>query len=40
MKALLPALAALSAFSVAACEEKSPLEKAVDKAEDVIDEAT
>lgn len=40
MKAVLLALAALSAFALAACEEKSPLEKAADKAEDVIDEAT
>lgn len=39
MKAVLLALAAFSAFSLAACEEKSPLEKAADKAEDVIDKA-
>lgn len=39
IKSLILALAALSAASLAACEEKSPLEKAADKAEDVIDEA-
>ncbi len=39
MKSLLLALAALAGFSLAACEEKNPLEKAADKAEDVIDKA-
>lgn len=39
MKALLIAFAALSAFSLAACEKKSPLEEVADKAEDVIDKA-
>jgi predicted small lipoprotein YifL len=40
MKSLLLALVAFAGFSLAACEEKNPLEKAADKAEDVIDEAT
>lgn len=40
MKMLILGLIAMAGLSLAACEEKSPLEKAADKAEDVIDEAT
>lgn len=39
MKQLLLALAALSVASLAACEEKNPVEKAADEVEDVIDKA-
>ena len=40
MKNLLLAFAALFAsVSLAACEEKNPVEKAADEIEDVIDEA-
>ncbi|HOZ28649.1 MAG TPA: hypothetical protein PLH23_06390 [Hyphomonadaceae bacterium] len=39
MKKLLLALAALASVSLAACEEKGPLEKAADEVEDVIDKA-
>jgi predicted small lipoprotein YifL len=39
MKTLLLAIVALAGFSLAACEEKNPLEEAADKAEDVIDKA-
>lgn len=39
MKTLLLALAAVASLSMAACEEKNPLEEAADKAEDVIDKA-
>jgi predicted small lipoprotein YifL len=39
MKSLLLTLVAIAGFSLAACEEKSPLEEAADKAEDVIDKA-
>lgn len=39
MKSLLIALVAVAGFSLAACEEKNPIEKAADKAEDVIDKA-
>jgi len=39
MKQLLLALAALSAVSLAACEEKNPVEKAADEVEDVSDKA-
>ncbi len=39
MKKLLLAVAAFASFSLAACEEKNPVEKAADEVEDVIDEA-
>lgn len=39
MKSLLLAFIVLAGFSLVACEEKNPLEKAADKAEDVIDKA-
>jgi predicted small lipoprotein YifL len=39
VKSLLLAFVVLAGFSLAACEEKNPLEKAADKAEDVIDKA-
>ena len=39
MKKLLLALAARASVSLAACEEKCPLEKAADEVEDVIDKA-
>jgi len=39
MKTLLLTLVVIAGFSVAACEEKNPIEKAADKAEDVIDKA-
>jgi len=39
MKSLLLTLAALAAVSLAACEEKNPVEKAADEVEDVIDKA-
>jgi predicted small lipoprotein YifL len=40
MKKLLLALAALASVSIAACEEKNPVEKAADEIEDVVDEAS
>jgi predicted small lipoprotein YifL len=39
MKHLLLAFVALAGFSLAACEEKNPVEKAADEIEDVVDEA-
>lgn len=39
MKQLLLTLAALTAVSLAAREEKNPVEKAADEIEDVVDEA-
>ena len=39
MKSLLLALVAIAGFSLAACEEKNPVEKAADEIEDVVDEA-
>jgi hypothetical protein len=39
MKKLLLTLAAVASFSLVACEEKNPVEKAADEIEDVIDEA-
>jgi len=39
MKSLLITIVAIAGFSLAACEEKNPVEKAADKVEDVIDEA-
>lgn len=39
MKNFFLALAALAGFSLVACEEKNPVEKAADEVEDVVDEA-
>ena len=39
MKPLLLAIVALAGFSLAACEEKNPVEKAADEVEDVVDNA-
>jgi hypothetical protein len=39
MRLFVLALVAFAGLSVAACEDKNPVEKAADEVEDVIDEA-